>query len=181
MYLLIVFFLKTLSPLVLLVPTFHQNPSPQTGLQDLLVTQYDCEENEQKTLNKYAINQVTQCESELRVIESTNIIATLYSKARATTLAVYEFIAKFSEKKYLAHKFEMETKMDSTTNLFFEGTSKDSEDCKNEQKRLKLTTNKGTNHKLVNFQVFPDSAHQAKRVLLDVQILGRLENLLICD
>ena len=61
MYLLIVFFLKTLSPLVLLVPTCHQNPSPQTGLQDLLVTQYDCEENEQKTLNKYAINQVTQC------------------------------------------------------------------------------------------------------------------------
>ena len=26
------------------------NPSPRTGPQDLLVTHYDCEENEQKTL-----------------------------------------------------------------------------------------------------------------------------------
>ena len=37
------------------------NPSPRTGPQDLLVTHYDCEENEQKTLHKYAINQVSQC------------------------------------------------------------------------------------------------------------------------
>ena len=37
---------------------------PRTGPQDLLVTHYDCEENEQKILHKYAINQVTQCESE---------------------------------------------------------------------------------------------------------------------
>ena len=40
----------------------NQNPSPRTGPQDLLVTHYDCEENEQKTLHKYAINQVTQHE-----------------------------------------------------------------------------------------------------------------------
>ena len=36
------------------------------------------------------------------------------------------------------------------------------EDCKNELKRLKITSNKGTNRKIVNFQVFPDSAHQAE-------------------
>ena len=36
------------------------------------------------------------------------------------------------------------------------------EDCKNEIKRLNLTPNKGTNRKIVNFQVFPDSAHQAE-------------------
>ena len=41
----------------------HNNPSPRTGPQDLLVTDYDCEENEQKTLDKHTINQVTQCES----------------------------------------------------------------------------------------------------------------------
>ena len=34
--------------------------------------------------------------------------------------------------------------------------------CKNELRRLKLITNKGTNRKLVNFQVFSDSAHQAE-------------------
>ena len=72
--------------------TFHQllllifsepnhNPSPRTGPQDSLVTHYDCEENEQKTLNKYATNQVTQCESEPQGLETTNRIAILYSKA----------------------------------------------------------------------------------------------------
>ena len=35
------------------------NRSPRAGPQDLLVTHYDCEENEQKTLHKYAINQVS--------------------------------------------------------------------------------------------------------------------------
>ena len=65
------------------------NPSPRTGPQDLLVTHYDCEENEQKTLHKFAINQVSQCKTEPQAIETTNVIATLYSKARATTVAGY--------------------------------------------------------------------------------------------
>ena len=56
----------------------HNNPSPRTGPQHLLVTQCDCEENEQKTLHKYTINQVTQCDSEPQANETTNIIATLY-------------------------------------------------------------------------------------------------------
>ena len=77
----------------------NTNPSPRTGPQDLLVTQYDCEENEQKTLHKYAKNQVTQYKSEPQAIETTNIIATLYSKARATTITGYKFTATFSEKK----------------------------------------------------------------------------------
>ena len=44
-----------------------------------------------------AINQVTQCETEPQDIESTNIVATLYSKARATTLKNYNL------KKNLIH------------------------------------------------------------------------------
>ena len=66
-----------------------QNPSPCTGPQDLLVTHYDCEENEQKTLHKYGIDQVTQCESKPQAIETANILAILYSTARATTLTGY--------------------------------------------------------------------------------------------
>ena len=77
----------------------NTNPSPRTGPQNLLVTHYDCKENEQKILHKYAINQVTQCESEPQAIETTNVIATLYSKARVTTLTGYNFTATFSEKK----------------------------------------------------------------------------------
>ena len=34
--------------------------------------------------------------------------------------------------------------------------------CKNKLERLKITSNKGKTRKLVNFQVFPDSAHQAE-------------------
>ena len=36
------------------------------------------------------------------------------------------------------------------------------QDCKNKIKRLNLTPNAGTNRKLVNFQVFPDVAHQTE-------------------
>ena len=78
----------------------HNNPSPRTEPQDLLVTHYDCEENEQKTLHKNAKKkQVTQGEFEPQSIETTNIIATLYSKARATTLTGCKITATFSEKK----------------------------------------------------------------------------------
>ena len=52
-----------------------------------------------KTLNKYAINQVSQCETEPQAIETTNVIATLYSKAQATTVIGYKFTTTFSEKK----------------------------------------------------------------------------------
>ena len=77
----------------------NTNPSPRTGPQDLLLTHYDCEENEQKTLHKYAINQVTQCETEPQAIETSNVIATMYSKARATTVTGYKLTTTFSEKK----------------------------------------------------------------------------------
>ena len=54
----------------------------------------------QKILQKYAINQVSQCETEPQTIEPTNVIATLYSKAtRATTVTGFKFTATFSEKE----------------------------------------------------------------------------------
>ena len=95
---------------ILKILTFHHilflifsdqntNPSPRTGSQDLLVTHYNCEENEQKTLHKYVINQVSQSETEPQAIETTNVKATLYSKGRATTVTGYKFTATFSEKK----------------------------------------------------------------------------------
>ena len=62
MYILKIFTIQHLIFLVFFEP--NQNASPRTGPQDLLVTHYDCEENEQKTLHKFAINQVAQCESE---------------------------------------------------------------------------------------------------------------------
>ena len=110
------YILKILTFLQLLfLVTSHQNinPSPRTGPQDLLVTHYDCEENEQKTVHKYAINQVSQCETEPQAIETTNVIATIYSKARATTVIGYKFTATFSEKKVQSL---MEIKTDLTTN-----------------------------------------------------------------
>ena len=84
MYILKIFKLQHLLFLIFSEP--NQNPSPCTGPQNLLVTHYDCEEKEQKTLHKYAKNQVIQCESEPHAIETTNEIATLYSKAGPTTL-----------------------------------------------------------------------------------------------
>ena len=128
----------------------NHNPSPRTGPQDLLVTHYDCEKNEQKTLLKYAINQVTQCKSEPQAKEFTKIIATLYSKARATTLTGYKFTAKISEKKLhcsqvsngiknrLDHESSYQRNIERLLHL-------SPDHCKNELLRLKVTSNKGTN------------------------------------
>ena len=103
--------------------------------------------------------------SEPQEMETTKIIATIYSKA--TTLTGYKFTARFSEKKEhcsqvsngnknrLDHKFFYQSYIERLLYL-------SPEDCKNELNRLKLTTSKGTNQKLVIFQVFPVSAHQAE-------------------
>ena len=120
-----------------------------------------------KTLHKYAINQVTQCESEPQAIETTNLIATLYSKTRATTLTGYNFTAIFFEKKVHCsrvlngnkNRLDHESFYQSYIEIFLHLSS---EDWKNELKRLNFTPNIGTNRKLVKFQVFPDSAHQAE-------------------
>ena len=94
----------------------NTHPSPRTGPQYLLVTHYDCEENEQKTLHKYGINQVSQGETEPQAIETTNVTATLYSKARATTRTGYKFQQHFPKRKYTVHKFPMEIRTDLITN-----------------------------------------------------------------
>ena len=133
----------------------------------MLVTHYDCEENEQKILHKYAINQITQCESEPQAIETTNIVATLYSKTRSTTLTGYKFTATFSEKKVHCSQVSNGNKNRLDHESFYLSNIErllylNPQDCKNELRPLNLTQNNGMNRKLVNFQVFSDLAHQAE-------------------
>ena len=145
----------------------NTNPSPRTGAQDLLVTHYDCEENEQKTLHKYAIIQVSQCETEPKAIETTNVIATLYSKARATTVTGYKFTATFSEKKVHRSQVSNGNKKRLDQESFYQSNIEqllhpNPDDCKNELHRLNITRNRNTDRKIVNFQVFANSVHQAQ-------------------
>ena len=145
----------------------NTNPSPLTGPQDLLVPHYDCEENEQKTLHKYAINQVTQCETEPQAIETTNVMATLYSKARATTITGYKFTATFSEKKVHCSHVSNGNKNRLDQESFYQSKIErllhlSPDDCKNKLRRLNITRNKHSDRKIVNFQVFADSVHQAE-------------------
>ena len=153
--------------LLLIISDQNVNPSPRTGPQDLLVTHYDCEENEQKTLHKYAINQVSQCETEPQTIETTNVIATLYSKARATTVIGYKFTATFSEKKVHCSQVSNGNKNRLDHESFYQSNIErllhlNPDDCENEVLRLNITRNKNTDRKLVYFQVFADSVHQAE-------------------
>ena len=142
MYILKVF--RFQQSLFLIFSEQNKNPSPRTGPQDLLVTHYDCEENEQKTLHKFAINQVTQCESEPQAIETTNIIATLYSKARATTPTGYKLTATFSEKKVHCSQVSNGNKNRLDHESFYQSNIErllhlSPEDSKNELIRLNLT------------------------------------------
>ena len=137
----------------------NTNPSPRTGPQDLLVTQNDCEENEQKTLQKHAINQATQCETEPQAIETTNVIATLYSKARATTVIGCKFTATFSEKKVHCSQVSNGSFYQSNIERLLHLNP---DDCNYELLKLNLTKNKHSDRKIVNFHVFADSVHQAE-------------------
>ena len=157
MYILKIFTFQEI--LFLIFSEQNTNPSPRTGPQDLLVTHYDCEENEQKTLQKYIINQVTQCESEPQAIETTNVIATLNSKARATTITGYKFTATFSEKKVHCSQVSNGNKNRVDHESFYQRNIErllhlKYDDCKNELLRLNLTKNKKSNRKIVNFQIF---------------------------
>ena len=110
---------------------------------------------------------MTQCESEPQAIETTKLIVTLYSKARATTLTRYKFTATFPEKKVHCSQVSNGNKNRLDHESFYQSNIErllhlSPQDCKNELRRLNLTTNIGTNRKIVNFQVFLDSAHQVE-------------------
>ena len=120
-----------------------------------------------KKQHKYAINQVTQRESELKVKETTNIVATLHSKARATTLTGYKFTATISEKKVNCSQVSNGNKTGLYHESYYPSNIKtflnpNPKDYKSELQHLKLTKYKGTNRQLVNFQVLPNSAHQVE-------------------
>ena len=138
----------------------NTNPSPRTGPQDLLVTHYDCEENEQKTLHKYAINQVSQCETEPQAIETTIVIATLYSNARATTVTGYKFTATFSEKKVHFSQVSNGNKNRLDHESFYQSNIErllylNPNDCKNKLLGLNITRNRNTDRKIINFKSLP--------------------------
>ena len=58
-----------------------------------------------KKIDINAFIQVSKCESESPDIKSTTVVATLYSKARATTVAGDKFTGKYSEKKKHCSQF----------------------------------------------------------------------------
>ena len=98
---------------------------------------------------------------------STNVIATLYSKARSETLTGYKFTATFSEKKVPCSQVSNGNKNRLDHESFYQSNIErllylNPQDCKNELRQLNLAQNDETNRKLVNSQVFPDSAHQAE-------------------
>ena len=83
---------------------------------------------------------MTQCESEPQAIETTNVIATLYSKARATTLTGYKFTATFSENKVHCSQVSNGNKNRLNHEFFYESNIErllhfSPQDCKNELKR----------------------------------------------
>ena len=105
--------------------------------------------------------------TEPKTIETTNVIATLYSKARATTVTGYKFTAIFSEKKVHCSQVSNGNKNRLDHESFYQSNIErllhlNPDNCKNELLRLNITRNKNTDRKLVNFQVFANSVQQAE-------------------
>ena len=91
----------------------------------------------------------------------------MYSKARATTVTGYKFTATFSEKKVYCSQVSNGNKNRLDHESFYQSNIErllhlNPDDCKNELLRLNLSRNKNTDRKIVIFQVFTDSVHQAE-------------------
>ena len=88
-------------------------------------------------------------------------------KARATTVTGYKFTATFSEKKVHCSQVSNGNKNRLDHESFYQSNIErllhlNPQDCKNELLRLNITRNRNTDRKIVNFQVFANSVHQAQ-------------------
>ena len=88
-------------------------------------------------------------------------------KARATTVIGYKFTATFSEKKVHCSQVSNGNKNRLDHESFYQSNIErllhlNLDYCKNELLKLNITRNKNTDRKIVNFQVFADSVHQAE-------------------
>ena len=62
----------------------------------------------------------------------------------------------------IVHKFQTEIKREFYQSNIEQLLHLNPDECKNELLRLNITRNKNTDRKIVNFQVFADSVHQAE-------------------
>ena len=79
----------------------------------------------------------------------------------------YKFTATISENKVHCSQVSNGNKNRLDHDFFYQSIIEkffhlSPDDCKTELSQLKITSDKGTNRKLVNFQAFPDSAQQAE-------------------
>ena len=86
-------------------------------------------------------------------------------KSSSYNFTGYKITATFSQKKVHCSQVSKGNKNRLDHESFYQSNIKkllhlSPEDCKKRTNQLNLTTNKGINQKLVNFQVFPDYAHQ---------------------
>ena len=89
------------------------------------------------------------------------------SKARATTVTGYKFIATFSEKKVHCSQVSNGNKNRLDHESFYQSNIErllhlNPDNSENEILRLNLIINKNTDRKIVNFQVFADSVHRSE-------------------
>ena len=98
-----------------------------------------------KTLHKYAINQVSQCETEPQAIETTNVIAnTLFKSPSNNSYRLLNSQQHSPKRKYTVHKSLTENKNRLDHESFYQSNIErllhlNPDDCKNELLRLNIT------------------------------------------
>ena len=88
-------------------------------------------------------------------------------KSPSTTVKGYKFTATFSEKKVHCSQISNGNKNKLDHESFYQSNIErrlhlNPDDCKNELLRLNITRNRNTDRKIVIFQAFSDSNHQAQ-------------------
>ena len=86
----------------------HQNIStPKTGIQDLVVTHYECSPKHITNMQYYKLNRIGECKikpADFRILPAQ---VQIFSQIRTIQVRAYAIYAKFSDKEVFCHKISL--------------------------------------------------------------------------
>ena len=101
------FFSNTL-PIKPPITVDQQNIStPKTGIQDLVVTHYDCSPNHITNMHFHKLNRIGECKIKPADFQIVPAQVQIFSQIRTIQVRAYAIYAKLSEKEVFCHKISL--------------------------------------------------------------------------
>ena len=102
------FFSNTL-PIIPPITVDQQSISkPKTGIQDLVVTLYDCSPKRITNMQYYKLNRIGECKIKPAEFQILPTQVRIFSKIRTIQVRAYAIYAKLSDKEVFCHKISLQ-------------------------------------------------------------------------